>query len=63
MSKYTIIVHHKNGKSETIEADQIIFHSGKGGVDIYREDNPIPIFPWLEEDTYRTEIYFNKPSR
>lgn len=57
--KYKIKIKYKSGQTSEFQAEKIHCHSGKGGIDIFTENNVIPFFPGLEEETEEIIIKIN----
>lgn len=56
MAKYHIEVYFKSGQVSVCDAEQINFHSGMGGIDIFDFISPIPFFPGYEKDVKEIKI-------
>lgn len=59
MSKYTIKIKFFNGQIHSMQANEINFHPKTGGIDIFEENQSIPIFPGREEEVKSILITIN----
>lgn len=59
MSKYTVVITFFNGQIRSMQAEKINFHPGTGGIDIFEDNQPIPVFPGREEEVKSIRITLN----
>jgi len=56
MNKYEITVVFKSGQISVHHANELHFHPGSGGIDIFENNHIIPIFPGREEEVKEIRI-------